>query len=149
MITVMPSSPEKRREQARRYYAAHRDEINARARARRAADPDAARRKEREYGARRASRRGQHRDFYLRRKYKMSEEEFETRRAEQEGRCAMCGDPHDLLCVDHDHRCCPGTESCGNCVRGLICVNCNRSLGVIENPVLIAQANVYLARYRV
>lgn len=29
------------------------------------------------------------------------------------------------LCVDHDHRCCPGKKSCGKCIRGLLCNECN------------------------
>lgn len=31
--------------------------------------------------------------------------------------------------VDHDHRCCPGSKTCGKCVRGLLCSDCNLLLG--------------------
>lgn len=34
--------------------------------------------------------------------------------------------------IDHDHRCCTGNESCGKCVRGLLCSQCNLSLGHFE-----------------
>jgi hypothetical protein len=32
------------------------------------------------------------------------------------------------LAVDHDHACCPGPESCGKCVRGLVCMPHNYEL---------------------
>jgi hypothetical protein len=34
--------------------------------------------------------------------------------------------------VDHDHRCCSGQTSCGECVRGLAHDYCNRELGYVE-----------------
>lgn len=34
--------------------------------------------------------------------------------------------------VDHDHRCCPGETSCGNCVRGLTHETCNKRIGYLE-----------------
>ncbi len=36
------------------------------------------------------------------------------------------------LSIDHDHACCPGSHSCGNCVRGVLCVSCNFVLGRID-----------------
>jgi hypothetical protein len=38
--------------------------------------------------------------------------------------CFICG-THERLCIDHDHSCCPGKESCGNCIRGVLCWNHN------------------------
>lgn len=47
----------------------------------------------------------------------------------QDGRCADCKRPASefkrMLDVDHDHDCCPGTYSCGKCIRGLLCRSCN------------------------
>lgn len=63
---------------------------------------------------------------------------------EQGGRCAICGVVQKLM-VDHDHACCPGKESCGRCVRGLICSNCNRALGLMaDDPERLNSAAEYL-----
>lgn len=48
------------------------------------------------------------------------------------------------LVVDHDHSCCPGT-SCGSCVRGLICHNCNWAAGAVnDDPGVALQLSTYL-----
>jgi hypothetical protein len=54
--------------------------------------------------------------------------------AEQEGKCAKpgCGYVFDIYDtprtyhIDHDHGCCPGSYTCGQCIRSLLCVNCNK-----------------------
>lgn len=66
----------------------------------------------------------------------------------QGGKCAVCqvatGKARKLA-VDHDHRCCPGKTSCGKCVRGLICSNCNRDIGRRrDDPEAFFRAGLYL-----
>lgn len=55
-------------------------------------------------------------------------------------RCQLCSQRFYLgssgsgqsYVIDHDHACCKGDYSCGRCVRGLVCNQCNLSLGHIE-----------------
>jgi recombination endonuclease VII len=58
--------------------------------------------------------------------------------------CAMCHEPFaegQPIFIDHDHACCPGEKSsCGKCVRGLLDLACNTSLGHIERKYEMARA---------
>jgi len=71
-------------------------------------------------------------------------------------RCAICGTDspgagYDRWSIDHDHGCCPGSESCGRCVRGLLCRNCNVGLGHFNDDPdrLLAAAAYVLSRANV
>ena len=66
------------------------------------------------------------------------------------GCCESCGrefvkTPH----IDHDHSCCPERKkSCGSCVRGLLCDNCNQGIGRFgDNPERLRKAAEYLERF--
>ena len=81
-------------------------------------------------------------------RYGLTAERFAQLLEDQDHACAMCradfedGQP---ICIDHDHDCCPDEKSsCGACVRGLLCVSCNTSLGIIEAKLALAEG--YLAR---
>lgn len=86
----------------------------------------------------------------LRRHYGITLEQFESMLEEQGGVCAICGMTPDEngrhLCVDHDHSCCSGRKrSCGKCIRGLLCMNCNRAIGWLnDDPALADRAAKYL-----
>ena len=63
--------------------------------------------------------------------YKLTPEDLERMWEEQGGECGLkCGDSLELkdTHVDHDHECCPGKKSCGQCVRMLLCQKCNVAL---------------------
>ena len=78
------------------------------------------------------------RDGRLRHFYNITIEQYESLLDAQDGVCAGCLRPpakskDGVLCVDHDHTCCPGNKSCGKCVRGLLCDECNTSLGKLQD----------------
>jgi hypothetical protein len=67
----------------------------------------------------------------------------------QDRKCAICevtvDDFGKNFHVDHDHSCCPGKYSCGECIRGLLCSNCNTAVGLLnENLDTIMKAHQYL-----
>ncbi len=64
----------------------------------------------------------------------MTLEDMDGLRWTQDNKCAGCGTP-DPTHVDHDHACCPGKRSCGKCVRGLLCRQCNIGLGAAKDSV--------------
>lgn len=63
--------------------------------------------------------------------------------------CAVCSRTFPLaeLQIDHDHKCCPGGWSCGQCVRGLLCSCCNVAIGRFRDDTeAMARAIDYLTR---
>lgn len=73
--------------------------------------------------------------------------ETADRWAEHNWACSLCGEPVSIRVgvVDHDHACCPGSRSCGQCVRGYLHPNCNCALGFLrDDPALARRAAEYL-----
>jgi hypothetical protein len=96
------------------------------------------------------------RSHHLRHLYGMSVESFDGMLERQDGKCAVCRvslmveDREDRAAhVDHDHSCCPGPQSCGDCVRGILCRGCNLMLGnAHDDPSRLRAAADYLDRVR-
>ena len=88
-------------------------------------------------------------EAYLKRTYSITLAEYDALLELQKGRCAICGGEGFLmgpqhkkkLVVDHDH-------ATGK-VRGLLCHNCNRALGLLgDKPELLHRAADYLKAQR-
>jgi hypothetical protein len=102
----------------------------------------------------------------LKQRFKRTPEWYENTLEEQGGHCALCTTAPEgrRLQVDHDHGCCPceGTRyTCGKCVRGLLCIDCNARLGYLEQVLYesfmypepcdntwLEKALKYLSKYR-
>lgn len=67
--------------------------------------------------------------------------------------CDICGRAA-MLHVDHDHAHCPVPDrgrktSCGQCVRGFLCADCNRALGMFQDdPEVLRRAAIYVEERR-
>jgi len=60
------------------------------------------------------------------------------------GKCWICKN-NDGINIDHDHSCCKGTHSCGKCIRGILCGNCNTAIGLLkEDKKIMLEALNYL-----
>lgn len=88
--------------------------------------------------------RDRHRNDYLRRTFGMTLDEYRVMESAQDGCCAICRQQCKSgrsLAVDHNHE-------TGE-VRGLLCGNCNRAIGLLqEDPELFAAAVQYLLSYQ-
>lgn len=70
---------------------------------------------------------------------------------ETQGGCAICGieNPPSQWHVDHDHSCCTGWKTCGECVRGVLCNNCNLGIGMLgDSPEVLDRASEYLKKWK-
>jgi hypothetical protein len=80
----------------------------------------------------------------LKRKFGITIEDFDALLERQNGKCAICEVPHDLvkygLRVDHDHK--------TGKVRSLLCDTCNKGLGYFkDSSTLIQKAIDYLLKF--
>jgi len=79
-------------------------------------------------------------------RYGISLETYEKMCADQQGKCAICGEiPTDALNVDHDHE----KEGKPEAVRGLLCTCCNRAFGLMkESPEIFEAAAAYARKHK-
>lgn len=59
--------------------------------------------------------------------------------------CGACGSTNSLV-VDHDHRHCPGTSGCKDCVTGWLCHPCNTSEGLLGTPERVRKLADWMER---
>lgn len=86
---------------------------------------------------------------HLKRKYNIDLETWELILFKQNNLCKICGLNSKRFVVDHDHSCCNKEKTCGKCIRGIICENCNRAIGLVKesSQTLINMIN-YLQEYK-
>ena len=84
--------------------------------------------------------------FILKHRYNITPDQYFEMLDRQGGLCAVCLEPPRAgrrLSVDHDHDCCPGKgRSCGECIRGLLCQNCNALLGMAAERIDILRSAI-------
>jgi len=86
-------------------------------------------------------------------KYKLSLTDYDEMLKKQNGKCAIClieqSELKHSLYVDHDRSCCSGSESCGDCIRGLLCNNCNFAIGHFkDNETIMKSAIKYIRKHK-
>ena len=83
------------------------------------------------------------RNCYLKRTYGLTQEQYLEMLTAQDGGCAICGkkeDPKKSLAVDHD-------KNTGQ-VRGILCENCNRGIGLLNHDVELLKRSIeYLNQF--
>lgn len=114
----------RKREHFRRWRAANLVRERERERHWRKKNPEKARERDRR---RREANSERMREYDVTRRHGITREQRDAMYEAQGRACAGCLTPmpdRDLQ-IDHDHGCCPGGYSCGECVRGLVCRTCN------------------------
>ena len=135
---MTPELKEKRKEYSKRYYEKHKEVILAKGKESPAAK--ASRKKYREKPETKALIR----NYKLIREYGITSKEYEELLISQKYLCAGCNihqvDLNKTLHVDHNH-------DTGQ-VRGLLCGNCNRAIGLVkENIETLLNLITYLEKY--
>jgi len=77
------------------------------------------------------------RDYHLRSRYNITLGDQERMLKEQDG-CAICHTwsyGKRAWAIDHDHSCCSGRSSCGDCVRGVLCTQCNTMIAMAHDDI--------------
>lgn len=139
------ANPDKARAEALEYRNAHRDEVNAKQRARRLANPELFRARSNAWREAHPESRAATRRKQMLKRHGLTLADYDRMHATQQGLCMICGDPEtsvkcgkvQLLSVEHCH--------VTGRVRGLTCNRCNRGMGLFaDNPDLLRAAAAYL-----
>ncbi len=98
------------------------------------------------------------RGYMLIHRFGITTGEYTAMLEQQGGLCAICnreetvvanGSPRRLA-VDHDRSCCPGTRSCGECIRGLLCHSCNTGIGKLDDSIERLQSAIqYINKHKI
>ena len=79
-------------------------------------------------------------------KYRLTEDEWLVMLSKFDGKCWVCK-AEPATEVDHNHECCPGPITCGDCVRGALCGGCNKGLGFFKDNVSVLNKAVEYLGY--
>lgn len=94
-----------------------------------------------------------HRNQWRQIRYNITFKQYQEILESQGHVCAICGKTERengrRLAVDHDEKCCKGrSRSCGRCIRGLLCTDCNTSIGKFhDDPVILRKAADYIETF--
>jgi hypothetical protein len=75
------------------------------------------------------------RNTHLKNRYNITMAD-QTRMLEDQDGCAICHTwsyGKRAWAIDHDHSCCSGRSSCGACVRGVLCTQCNTMIAMAHD----------------
>lgn len=85
--------------------------------------------------------------------FKMTEADWEALFDSQGRRCPVClqdAPPENWASgwhVHHDHACCPGDRTCGECVVAILCGACNVGMGMLrDDPARLERAAALMRR---
>lgn len=78
-------------------------------------------------------------------RHNITKQKYDSMLKRYNGKCWICKDK-EAVHIDHDHNCCNDNSfSCGNCIRGVLCSNCNTAIGLLrDDENLIRSALKYL-----
>ena len=78
----------------------------------------------------------------------ITKETYDELLSKYDGKCWICKDSPGTQ-IDHDHKCCNKTHSCGKCVSGILCLTCNTAIGLLRDDKEILKAGIeYLESYK-
>jgi hypothetical protein len=97
------------------------------------------------YGSRKLDTKNYMRRYNWIKNYNLTDDRIQEILSTQNNQCPIClttFTEDNIFSVDHDHTCCVGVTSCGNCIRGFLCTSCNTGLGKLKDDVQILERAV-------